>query len=191
MGLPLTMRSVTIPASADTLISYAAPTTNYGTAVGFQCTPLASSLCHALLSFNLLVGLPSVFTVVFAKLRLYTYAVFAARTIAAYRCLRTDWVETQATWNIYKTGSSWGTVGCLLAETDYTVTNVALSMAVANATWQEWDVTNQVNTAITTTSGIAHFFLKDIGTTATGDNAWRSRDYTDDATKRPQLVVYG
>ena len=40
------------------------------------------------------------------------------RTMRAHRCLR-DVVSNQATWQIWKTANSWGTVGCSNSSTDY------------------------------------------------------------------------
>jgi hypothetical protein len=39
-------------------------------------------------------------------------ALNADRTVSVYRCKR-NWVEAQATWNIYSTGNNWGTAGAM------------------------------------------------------------------------------
>lgn len=45
------------------------------------------------------------------------------RTIRAFRVLR-DWVQAQATWNIYSTGNNWGTAGCANTTTDREATDI-------------------------------------------------------------------
>ena len=182
--------TITFPSTADTLIAAGANAdTNFSTGVGFQCTP-DTVPAWSLIAFDVSAAFPKPFTVVVATLRLYTYVVAASRTITAYRLLRTTWVENQATWNIYKTGSSWGTVGCGSTTTDYTIADAATSASVAVSIWQEWDITKQVQTAIDSVSGKVHIFLKDAGSVVAVDNAWRSKEYTTESL-RPQLVVYG
>ena len=65
-----------------------------------------------------------------------------------HRILRIDWVEAEATWNIYKSGSSWSTAGCSSDGNDYTTTNVVTSTVPAGYGWKSVDITNLWNDAI-------------------------------------------
>lgn len=64
------------------------------------------------------------------------------------RMLITDWVESEATWLIYKTGNSWNADGCNGTGTDFTTLNAASSLAPASSNWQNWDITGIFNDAI-------------------------------------------
>ncbi len=102
-------------AMSDTYMSSSAPTTNNGTntvfAVGENNT--ASSVARGLLQFDL-SGLPNDLTVVSATVSLWVSADHSdnARVMSAYAIQAgRNWVETQATWNNYKTSVAWGTAG--------------------------------------------------------------------------------
>ena len=56
-----------------------------------------------------------------------------ARTMRAYRVLR-NWVEAQATWNIYSTGNNWGTAGCANTTTDREATDIGSVSVSASET---------------------------------------------------------
>lgn len=180
----------TVAPYADTYMYFDAKTTNYGTSHDISITPYTYTIRRGLLAFNLLSLLPTPFTVLSATLRMYATATQELnRTIAACRLLRTDWVETEATWDIYKTGSNWATGGCLDATTDYTEVDKAISYSLAAANWVEWYVTKQVQTAFDSVSGVAHFLLYDVGATSPIDNSFASRQ--EEGANGPQLVVCG
>jgi hypothetical protein len=86
-------------------------------------------------------------TINYAYLKIYETMAGYQHQMYAYRLLRTDWSENQATWNIYKTGSNWGTAGSLNASTDYTATNTSHTGAT-NGGWMTWDVTALVQDMI-------------------------------------------
>ncbi|MEM3501760.1 MAG: DNRLRE domain-containing protein [Candidatus Bathyarchaeia archaeon] len=95
-------------------------------------------MMRTLVKFDL-SGIPSGSTVNKAYLLLYYYGRMndpVGRTLNAYRVTK-NWVETEATWNIYKTGSSWDTAGG-----DYTTVGGASSIVPTNyGQWMTWDVT--------------------------------------------------
>ena len=71
------------------------------------------------------------------------------RQVTTYRLLRGDWVEAQATWTVYKTGSNWTTVGANGSGSDYTPTNaVAKNTPASTPNWYFINVTNLWNDAI-------------------------------------------
>lgn len=74
---------------------------------------------------------------VITKIELFLYA--AERAGAAFNCLayalrRSDWVQSQATWNIYKTANNWGTAGAKNTSTDIinTIIDQAATPAAGN-----------------------------------------------------------
>lgn len=106
-------------AGIDTRIVDTDANGNYGTAdkvvIGKYST---TSTSRALIKFDL-SSIPSSATIISATLSFYVKAdnATASDTISVYRTKR-NWVETQATWNIYSTGNNWGTAGGLGAD-DY------------------------------------------------------------------------
>jgi hypothetical protein len=107
------------------------------------------------------------------------------RTYWAYKLSRTDWVESEATWNIYKTGSNWTTAGG-----DYVTSSPAGGSKVMPASfgWVSWDILAIVQDA--QTNGIAvELLLKD--GTESGDalGEFHSKEYTSDTSLRPKLVI--
>lgn len=72
-------------------------------------------------------------SVVLTLYHLTSYATVTS-TLYVYRCLR-NWVENQATWNIYSTGNNWGTAGARNSTTDYYATKLgSISQAAAEST---------------------------------------------------------
>jgi hypothetical protein len=124
-------------------------------------------------------------------LSLYYYQQLSSnptgRTYWAYQVTQPGWVETEVSWNNYKTGSAWATPGA-----DYTTTDGAsVVMPASPPAWIAWTVTAQVQTAIDHVDGVAHFLIKDGTEGAAGDYGARfySREYATDTTKRPKLYV--
>jgi hypothetical protein len=65
-----------------------------------------------------------------------TYAVDAssnARTLSVYRVKRA-WVETEATWNSWKTGSAWSTAGCANTTSDREAADIGTATQPASPT---------------------------------------------------------
>jgi hypothetical protein len=185
-------RTFVIQCAADTHISYSEPTVNKSTQTTLEVTNFTNWHRKTLLKFDILSIIPAGFTVKSARLQLRP-GFIAAGAVNVYRLLRTDWVEAQATWNIYKTGSNWGTAGCAQAATDYTVTDMAISSISvvtdsAWSGWMEWDVTAQVLTAMASTGGVAHFLIW-AAVAAALDWTFYSRDHSDTGA-RPRLVVF-
>ena len=103
----------------DIHIKEVAPNTNYETTSPLEITKYAvGDYAHMLLKFSGLSAIAGPVTVTSAKLYLYQSSSHVAAThdIVA-KLLNRNWVENQATWNIYSTGNSWSTAGGL-HETD-------------------------------------------------------------------------
>ena len=90
------------PCSADAHLSSFSPNSNYGSSTAMYISPGVPSL----VSFSL-AALPSGAIVSSATLGINVYQATASpvgHTYRMWRLRRTDWVESQATWNSYKTG---------------------------------------------------------------------------------------
>jgi hypothetical protein len=102
-------------AGFDTQIVKEAPTNNYNTSVDMYIgTVNISGAIRGLIKFDL-SSLASDVLITSATLHLYEdsasdAAGVGAHAVALHRVLR-NWVEAQATWNIYSTGNNWGTAG--------------------------------------------------------------------------------
>jgi hypothetical protein len=106
---------VTLIASADTNINAASPTANYGPVAEVNIVRGGSASSErALFSFDL-SSLPSGATLKSAQLELtIVNNPGLDKTIAVHRIAQTSnraWVESQVTWQEYKTGSSWTAAG--------------------------------------------------------------------------------
>lgn len=185
MSSPVTIQ----PSTADVDLEYGAPASNYGAATTFVVRPASTTRKHALVSFDFSASIPSGAIITLATLSLYATAVATGRTIGCYRLRRGDWVESQATWNNYKTSTAWGTGGALNTTTDHDTTDGATSASLSAAGWQKWTVTAQVQYARDSVAGVAHFFLRDTGATATAQQTYCSRRYTINTSLRPKLYI--
>jgi hypothetical protein len=138
--------------------------------------PTTSKRDRALFSFDFSANVPVGATITAATLSLYFFGVTAGRTLTAYRLLRIDWNQGQATWNVFKTSNNWGTPGALNAATDITTTDAATAASLAAAGWVSWDVKEQVQTARNFVGGIACFLVADAGASAAVSQACWSRE---------------
>lgn len=183
------MSSVTIqPSTIDTYLYSAAPTVCNGAAAGLYVRPTVSAICRTLVSFDFSAVVPAGATITLATLSLYCSTSLSNRVITVYRLLRTDWVEAQTTWNIYKTGSNWGTAGALGSGVDFTPTDAATANSVSVGQWLNETVTAQVQTALDSVAGVAHFLVADVGATDAENNGYASRENTA-AGNRPKLYI--
>jgi hypothetical protein len=176
------------PSTADNQILENVPNTNYGTETYCGVAPTTNARAFTLLTFDFSTVVPVGATITLATLSLYCAYSLENRTITCYRLLRTDWHETQSTWNIYKTSNNWGTAGALNATTDYTTTDAATATSVAVGQWLNETVTAQVQTALDSVAGVAHFLLVDAGATNASYNMYRSRSYAT-TSLRPKLYI--
>lgn len=195
--------SVTItPSSKDTLINEVLDqrNTNYGSYNVFEARALTTGQAvRGPVQFSVTWGIdvPPGAAISLAKLRLYycSYPVDdpVGRSIYALRLLRRDWVELEATWNIYKTGSGWTTAGAGSDGNDYTSVDAATAVVPASFGWMEWDVTEQVKTAQTGSFDPA-FIMRQVqeivGVGESYSTYWYSRDEVTELNLRPQLVIY-
>ena len=179
------------PSSKDTYISKNAATTNYGTQYYLAINPSETTTWRSLLEQDA-TGLPGGITISVATLYLYyfsTSATLAGTTLRVLKLRRADWVEAQATWNIYKTGSSWGTVGALNTTTDIDTSITADATVPAGYGWMTWNVLAHVQDAYANVAKIVELLLYSTEGDVGKDWYAYSNDYTDDPSLCPKLVV--
>lgn len=180
------------PSAKDTHIRSSLATTNYGSDTGLTIFDRSSDKIRAILEFSL-SGLYVGATINSASLQLYYYGYYnndpVGKTVWAYKLTRTDWVEAEATWNIYKTDSNWTAAGG-----DY-VTSAPSGGSVAvpaSYGWTAFDVLAIVQdayAAAVSAEFLAKFADETISDALSAAVYWYSKEYTGDTSLRPKLVI--
>jgi hypothetical protein len=91
---------------------------------------------------------------------------------------------SQATWNIYSTGNSWGTAGAKLSGTDFTTTNQKTAAAPNSYAWMTIDATQLVKDMID--NNTPQLLLR--GASGSMYVTWRMVDYAG-TDYDPQLII--
>ncbi len=177
------------PALEDTRMLEVTPNTVYGGGTDLQIASQTAANARTLPAFDF-TALPNSAVISSAILSLYYYTYNATdpvgRTYWAYRLTQTTWVESQTTWNNYKTDTPWIAPGG-----DYTETNGASTTVPVSYGWMSWDVTSIVQYSQVNEGKYTFFLLRD-GTesSATTYNAYfHASEYTTDTSLRPKLVI--
>ena len=180
------------PPAKDTFLSQSSPTNNYGSQEYFYLEDLNSFTCRGILESSLAtLRAAGLITILSATLSLkywqWNINDPAGKTLLACKLTRTDWVEAQATWNIYKASSNWTSAGG-----DYVTSNPgAASAPVPGAFgWIDFDVLAIVQDAYNA-SADAEFLIKfQTEGLSSGHSqiAFRSKEYGT-AADRPKLVI--
>lgn len=166
----------------DNRVESSSPTTNYGTGTFLQqgSSPSGVVINRPLLNFTLpnLTGQ----TVSTVKLYLYQYSSALTTTIEAYKLTRTDWHETQSTWNIFKTANNWTTAGG-----DYSTLYGTSSVGTATQ-WYSWDL---ATSTLTFDGSTINILLKGTAETDANDDyhLFYSLNYTTNDDLRPYIEV--
>jgi hypothetical protein len=178
-------------AGLDNWLYEPTPTLNNGTSVDLYIGEDASSASRTrtLIKFDF-SAIPASDVCTSAILSLWQYADQSAnaRTFRVYRQLR-DWVEAQATWNIYKTSNNWATAGGFGAadceQTD--IGSLAMSATEANGE-KQWTLTNAGVEGMWDGGLTNNGFLIMADTELNDRYVYRSSDYAT-AGERPKLVI--
>ena len=179
------------PTSKDTFLSEGLPSSNYGGSTFIQVRNWNEDIRRIILEFDI-SSLPSGATINSATLSLNYYAYDVTDpngyTIWAYKLSRTDWVESEATWQRYKSGSNWTSGGG-----DYVTSSPAGGSTTFPSSygWMSWNVLAIVQDAYNA-SRAAEILLKFSSETAEGASSslasFRSKEYATSAD-RPKLVI--
>lgn len=135
-------------------------------------------------------------TVASASLKLYCSSIGGGdpnHTVSLYRVLQ-DWVETEATWNIFKTGSNWNTAGAAAAndggvddDASYDRHSTAEANAVVSPGWNSWDVTSIVQSWVD--GSVKEYGLLLQTNNETSGNYVLFKDSEDTDTERPYIEI--
>ncbi len=186
------VHSVNLTPSKDTYINSQSSTNNYGDQPTIRTGRYLFGVyvtTRGLIQFAKPDWAPMI-AVTSATLRLYSPMGDFTKTHYCQRLIRTDWVEAEATWNIYKTGSAWSAAGAGNSADDYTATDQATASAAVD-NWLEFDVTAQVEWARSNDADPAFRIVCDEGT-STGEIQFASKEYPKDAPAEeywPHLVI--
>lgn len=186
----------TYAGSIDAEIHEGTATTNYGSADLFSADKYAAGdQRNTLISFTGLSSIAGPVTVSAASMFLYmdNNSVFNDITVSARRLLR-NWVEAQATWNIFSTSNNWGTAGGLSDGVDRNSTVVATALINSSTPgYIEFTGAGLLTLVQDWINGAANNYGLHLERTdaSANDNSyiqWRSSEHTT-ATTRPYLSV--
>lgn len=178
------------PSAKDTWLEESNPDDNHGLETSFNILDYIGYTYRAILEFDI-SSLPVGAELISATLELYFYTSSGAvtgKTVWAYKLNLTDWVEAQATWNIYKTGSNWTAAGG-----DYVTSNPSGgSVAIpAGYGWMSWNVLDIVQDAYDNVNP-AEFLIKyetEGRSSNFGEALFHSNNYTFNTSRCPKLVI--
>jgi hypothetical protein len=180
------------PSAKDNFLYVVTPTTNEGSSPDLEAYDRLSYTKRSILEFSLasLLALGYI-SIVSATLSLKYYQYSGSdpvsKTLLACKLTRTDWVEAQATWNIYKTGSNWTTAGG-----DFVTTSPAAASATVPGSygWIDFNVLAIVQDAYDAAAAaefLVKFQTEDLAS-GYSDIFHRSKEYATSAD-RPKLVI--
>jgi len=179
------------PSSKDTYFRLSYPDNNYGGLAYLTINDDWDNVYRGILEFDI-SGLPSGATLDSASFQLYYGSKSgtdpSGKTVWAYKLTRTDWVESEATWNSYKSGSAWTDAGG-----DYVTSSPSGGSTTFPASygWVAWNVLAIVQDAYDNTNP-AEFLVKFEDETLTSGYGYATlypREYTTDPDLQPTLVI--
>ena len=173
--------------SRDTYLSTFSKASNYGASVLMydQGTSYVPLLKFAI--FQREGGpVPDNAVIQSAELRVYKFSSYDPR-YALHRMLR-DWDESQASWNLVRTGESWSVAGAAGADSDYRAQADAEASATWSASWIVFDVSGALQ-AMQNGEPNYGWRLRRISGDSANLKKFHSSEATADASKRPMLVV--
>jgi hypothetical protein len=176
-------------AGLDTTISSSTPTTNYGTTALTYIGHAGTNTDRTLIKMDL-SSIPSgnVGSAATFSLWLFDDLSSNVRDFRIYRTKR-DWVEAQATWNIWKTSNSWSTAGGFHAD-DCEQTDIgSRSMTATESVGEkQWTMTVSALQEMWNGTFTNNGFLFKADTESSDSYGFRASDYAT-AGERPKLVI--
>jgi hypothetical protein len=166
------------PEGIDSIVETVNPTTNYETITLCEIGRNGTyNMLREYIQFDLST-VPADAVVVDANLKLYQYSNFGTNnfTIGLHN-VTSAWDESTITWNLQPTCS-------VDAETTSDIT-------IGDITWKSWEIDNLVQAWLDGSITNYGVVLKDTDEASLGFGGVRfwSSDYTDDTSKRPELVI--
>lgn len=141
----------------DTRIDGASPTTNFDGAwlwLGIAESAGKYYQRRGLFHYDLKAFIPAGATIIAAVLHFYVFDTDTTvdQAFQAVR-IRRDWVEDEATWNVWKTGSNWTTAGAEHLADDRDINYVVALGALNTTGWKTATMTALVQDAWTSENG--------------------------------------
>lgn len=193
MASPVTVQ----PSTKDARIIKGTPDTNYGSEVIIVCNRAASDVNgnqRPVISFTIPSIPESGAVITSIKMYLYKYydvSGWNCPAAEAHESSRADWVESEVTWNSYKSGFAWTTAGGDFSATIISLTTSPLSQGSYG--WEEWILqgTGATNPLSKNWGDSIDLFLKYPTWTSGLDGiaGWYTKDYTTDPTLCPKLII--
>lgn len=184
------MAELAVNPTKDVYLSSKYPDTNKDSGLTFLfCSTLVlSEIGHAVLHFDI-SALPAGTTVSSAilDLKVYSFTQQAkGETLEICKLSRTDWVETEATWNSYKSGTPWTTAGGDFVRTNPTRATKVLVWPGDGST--NIDITAIVQDAIDNTIDV-HILVRFVDGTP-NVCSWNFKSMHDpDTIDKPKLTI--
>ncbi len=171
------------PSDADNFLYKGLPNNNFGSQTNLTVgdNGSASNIYRVILKFDI-SSLPTGIVITAVTFSMYSFNMTGSaegRTYKAKRLTEIGWIELQATWNNYKTGSAWAIAGG-----DFTSINESSAIVPSVNNWMNWDVRYQVFDA----SQFVHFIIMDEDISNNKVHFY-SRDEVIQTTLRPKLVI--
>jgi hypothetical protein len=179
------------PSSKDAYLYAFLPANNYGSTTYLEVWAYydGTRATRSVLEFGL-SGLEGA-NVSSATLSLYYYSYAGTnpvgRTYWAYKLSRTNWVQSEVTWNSYKSGSSWATAGGDYVTSSPSGGSITMPSAYG---WVNWNVTEIVQNACDASIS-AEFLIKD-ATESVEDtylSYFYSNNYATNTSHCPKLTI--
>ena len=187
------MAETVLNASADVHIYAGGATTNYAS----DTENIISGdrqfwdIYRTLISFDL-SGIPAGSTINSATLELYQHAEShsgsGSTNHSIYR-LKRNWVEDQATWNVYSTGNSWSSAGAFHAD-DCEQTPIATTAlgGTTGSGYKSWSLDPDAISEIVEGTWTNYGFLLKSQTESDDGHHFRPSEYVESA-QRPKLTI--
>ncbi|MEM2990475.1 MAG: DNRLRE domain-containing protein [Halobacteria archaeon] len=170
---------------ADTELRSDKPNDNYGTINNFSVIYSAGAIRRSLIRVSMPEGVGVIKRV---RIFLYKYSDKAGvpcLPVEVHQLTRTSWVETQATWNVARTGEPWTTPGGDFSPTIVDVTNNPFPQGSYG--WEHWDLgPGAMNPIEGLTWGTQLNLLLKADETSNTETHWRTREH---GTQPPYLLV--
>ena len=174
---------------ADCHVYQALPTTNLSTETAVALYNYAGYVQRTIIKMSL-SSLPAGSSISSSTLSLYYYVYTGTnpngKPITVYKVRRADWVEAEATWNIYKTGSNWGTAGCANTSTDIDTSKTTSANYPASYGWIAFDVKGITEDAQSNSLDFNVRLSQELTNVVT---RFYSKEYAGDTSLRLKLVI--
>jgi len=174
----------------DTYIDNQNPATPYGNSVDLKLASDISGIQEILFRPNI-TTIPFGATINSANLYLYIYSntYLITRSLTAYP-LKRNWVESEATWNVYSTGNSWQSAGAGGANDRGTADAPTTSITNGQTGWISLDVSDSLQDYFDEVISVHYGWLLIHGGGGSGEVVLiHSREYTVDTSLRPYLEI--